>query len=131
MKRLRTIGGAFCFRLSLLSVHAAPGLAAAEHAAEGTALHAQRIRTLHRNRGIIGAASVGIEDAAAPFLILAGLHVDQHLLAIGVRLGVDRIAAEIGAALLDANLAFLLLGQPDAHRRIWITRPLDCRRALR
>ena len=36
--------------------------------------------------------------------------------AVLVRFGVDRIAAEIGATLLDADLAFLLFGQPDAER---------------
>src|SRR6478735_8993322 len=79
-------------------VHPGPGLAAAEHAAEGAALHAQCIGAPHRDRRIIGAAGVGIEDPAAPLLVLAGPHVDQDLLAIRVRLGVDRIAAEIGAA---------------------------------
>ncbi len=96
-------------------VHARPGLSAAEHAAEGAALHTQHI-ALQRDGGIIGAAGVGIENPAAPFRVLVGPHVDQHLLAIQVGFGVDRISAEIGAALLDANLAFLLFGQPDAQR---------------
>src|SRR6185437_14022463 len=97
-------------------IQAGPGLAAAEHAAEGATLLAQGVGALHRDRRIIGAAGVGIEDPAAPFLVLAGPHVDQDLLAIGVRLGVDRIAAEIGAALLDADLSLLLFRQPDADR---------------
>src|SRR5690349_2287454 len=94
-----------------------PGLAAAEHAAEGAALDAQGVGALHGDGRIIGAAGRGIEDASAP-LVLAGLHVDQHLLAVLVGLLVDGVAAEIAAALFDADLAFLLLGQPDADRRI-------------
>ena len=38
------------------------------------------------------------------------------LLAVLVRLLVDGIAAEIGAALFDPHLAFLLLRQPHAER---------------
>jgi hypothetical protein len=105
--------------LPLTSIYARPGLATAEHAAEGAALHAQDV-ALQCNRGIICAASVGIEYPAAPFLILAGIHVDQNLLAIQVGFGVDRISAEIGAALLDADLAFLFFGQPDPDRRVGI-----------
>src|SRR5260370_40185765 len=94
-----------------------PGLAAAEHAAEGAALDAPGVGALQRNRGIIGSAGVRIENPAAPF-VLAGLHVDQNLFAILVRLLVDGISAEIGAALFDPDLAFLLFRQPDAERRI-------------
>src|SRR5437868_2688538 len=96
-------------------VQASPGLAAAEHAAKGATLDAQGIGALHCDRRIVGAAAVRIEDPSVPFLILGGPHIDQNLLAVLVRL-VDRIATEIGAALLDADLAFLLLGQPDAQR---------------
>src|ERR1700731_1193054 len=99
-----------------LLVHAGPGLAAAEHAAKGATLDAQCIGALHSNRRIIGRAGVRIEDAATPFLILAGLHIDQNLLAVPVRFRVHGIAAEIGAALLDPDLAFLLCRQPDAER---------------
>src|SRR6185312_10557278 len=100
-----------------LSVDAGPGLAAAEHPAEGAALDTQAVGALQRDRGIIGAAAGRIENPAAPF-VLAGFHVDQNLLAVLVRLLVDRIAAQIGAALLDAHLAFLLLRQPHAERRV-------------
>src|SRR5947208_15158784 len=99
-------------------VHTGPGLAAAEHAAESAALNTQRVRAFQCDRGIIGAAGVRIENPSAPFGVLAGLHVDQDLLAILVRLLVHRITAEIAAALLDADLALLLLGQPHAKRRI-------------
>ena len=47
---------------------------------------------------------------------LAGLHVDENLFAVLVRLGVDGIAAEIDAALLDPDLAFFFFGQPNAER---------------
>src|SRR6184192_3434777 len=63
------------------SVHPCPGLAAAEHAAEGAALHAQAVGALQRDRGVVSRAGVGIEDTAGPFLVLAGLHIDQDLLA--------------------------------------------------
>ena len=39
-------------------------------------------------------------------LVLAGFHVDQNLLAVLVRLLVDGIAADIGAARFDPHLAF-------------------------
>src|SRR5438270_1530958 len=97
-------------------VLASPGLAAAEHATKGATLDAQGIGALHCDRRIVGAAAVRIEDPPAPFLILARPHIDQHLFAVLVRFGIGRIAAEIGAALLDADLAFLLFGQPDAER---------------
>ena len=96
-------------------VQAAPGLAAAEHAAESAALNAHTV-ALQRDRRIIGAAGIGVENAPAPFGILAGLHIDQNLFAFLVRFGIDGIAAKIIAALLDPNLAFLLFGQPQAER---------------
>src|SRR3954454_13790566 len=80
-----------------------PGLAAAEHAAEGTTLDAQGVGALQRDRGIIAAAGIRIENPTAPLGVFAGLHVDQNLLAILVRFLVDRITAEIVAALLDAD----------------------------
>src|SRR4051812_12458277 len=100
-----------------LSVDAGPGLAAAEHAAEGATLDAQAVGALQRDRRIIGAAGVRIENPAAPFGVLGRLHIDQNLFAVLVRFLVDRIAAEIGAALFDPNLAFLLFRQPQAERR--------------
>src|SRR6266508_2443978 len=99
------------------SVDAGPGLATAEHAAEGAALNAQTVGALQRDRRIVGAAGIRIENPAAP-LVLAGLHVDQDLLAVLVRLLVDGIAAEIGAALFDPHLALLLLRQPHAERLV-------------
>src|SRR3984957_18147544 len=99
-------------------VDPAPGLATAEHAAEVAAPNTQGIRAFQRDGRIIGAAGIGVEDPAAPFGIVGRLHVDQNLLAVLVRFLVHRIAAEIGAALLDPDLAFLLLGQPHAERRI-------------
>src|SRR5689334_8038491 len=108
MKKPRAVAGLLIdARGACRSVDAGPGLAAAEHAAERAALNAQGVGALHRDRGIIAAATVRIENPAAP-LVLAGLHVDQDLLAILVRLLVDGIAAEIGTALLDPHLAFLL-----------------------
>src|SRR5882757_10696114 len=87
--------GLFCkFTSTGLSVRSRPGLAAAEHAAEGAALHPQGIGALQRDRGVIGAAGVRIENPAAPFSLI-GLHVDQHLFAVLVRLLVHGIAAEI------------------------------------
>src|SRR3954452_25184916 len=84
------------------SAHALPGLAAAEHAAEGAALHAHRIRALHRDRRVVVAAGVGIVDVAAP-LRAVGLHVDQVAL-----VGLRGIAAAIDTALFDANIALVL-----------------------
>src|SRR4051812_25834772 len=102
--------------LSRVLVDPGPGLAAAEHAAEGTALDAQGVGALQRDRGIIAAAGIRIENPSAPLGVLARLHVNQNLLAILVRFLVDRITTEIVAALLDADLAFLLFRQPDAKR---------------
>src|ERR1700756_1041666 len=83
------------------SGHALPGLAAAEHAAEGAALHAQQVRALHRDGRVVVASRIGIVNAAAP-LGASGLHVDQDLL-----VGLVGIAAEIGAAGFNANIAFV------------------------
>src|SRR6185369_9437252 len=103
-------GGASVERASRAcrSVDARPGLAATEHAAEGAALNAQAVGALEGDRRIVGAAGIRIENPAAP-PVLAGFHVDQNLLAVLVRLLVDGIAAEIGAARFDPHLAFLLL----------------------
>src|SRR6476659_10144206 len=84
------------------SARALPGLAAAEHAAEGAALDLERIGAFQRDRGVVIAAAVGIMDPAGPLAAL-GLHVDQDSCA-----GVDGIAAQIGAAFLDANVALVL-----------------------
>src|SRR6478752_5601473 len=97
-------------------VHAAPGLASAKHAAESAALNAQGIRAFQRDRRVIGATALRVVNSPAPFGILAGLHVDQDLFAVLVGLGVHGISAEIGAALLDADLAFLFFRQPQAER---------------
>src|SRR3954451_14453529 len=94
------------------SAHALPGLAAAEHAAEGAALHAHCIRALHRDRRVVIAAGVGILDTAAP-LRAVGLHVDQDAL-----VGLCGVAAEIDPALFDADIALVLFGGPDADRRV-------------
>src|SRR3954453_3782639 len=81
------------------SAHALPGLAAAEHAAEGAALHTHCIRALHRDRRVVIAAGVGIVDAPAP-LRAVGLHVDQ-----GALIGLRGVAGEFAPALLEADLA--------------------------
>src|SRR4051794_32103159 len=94
------------------SAHPLPGLAAAEHAAKGATLHAHRVRALHRDGRVIVAAGVGIVDAAAP-LRAFGLHVDQDAV-----IGLLGVAAQIDAALLDANVALVLFGRPDADRRV-------------
>jgi len=119
-KKAPRYGGAFFERMAVLdvtsrSVDAGPGLAATEHAAEGAALNAQAVGALQRDRRIVGAAGIRIENPAAP-LVLGGLHVDQDLFGVLVRLLVDRIAAEIRAAWFDPHLAFLFLGQPHAER---------------
>src|SRR6478609_3206240 len=57
------------------SAHALPGLAAAEHAAEGATLDAERVGALHRNRRVVIAAAVGIVNPAAPFRAFR-FHVD-------------------------------------------------------
>src|ERR1700722_9884143 len=71
-------------------VHPAPGLAAAEHAAEGAALNPKRVRTFQRNRRIIGATGIRVENSPGPFGFLAGLHVDENLFAVLVRFRVHR-----------------------------------------
>src|SRR5882724_3103613 len=99
-------------------VHPAPGLTTAEHAAKGTALNAQGTRAFQRDRRIIRAAALRIVNSPAPFRILAGLHVDQDLFAVLIGFVVHGISAEIGAALLDPDLAFFFLRQPHADRCI-------------
>src|SRR5271167_1999366 len=91
--------------------HAIPDLAAAEHSAEGAALNPQGIRALHRDRGVVIPAAVGIVDLAGPFRVLR-LHVDQDSLA-----ALHRKAAEVLAAWLDANLALVVFGVPNTDRR--------------
>src|ERR1700745_2781856 len=86
------------------SADAFPGLAAAEQSAEGAALNLENVRSLHRDGGVVVLAAVGVVDAAGP-LRRFRLHVDQDALA-----GVDGIAAEIGAALFDADVALVLFG---------------------
>src|SRR5882757_4160441 len=110
----RRIGGAL-FDAGIL-VRPGPGLAAAEHTAEGAALDTQRVGAFERDRGVISAAGTRIENPPAPLGVLARFHVDQNLLAILVRFFVNRISAEVAAALLDPDLAFLLFRQPDAKR---------------
>src|SRR5437868_11142758 len=90
---------------------ALPGLAAAEHAAEGATLNLQLVRALHRNRRVVVAAAVRIVDPAGPVAV-GGFHVDEDPLA-----GVDGVAAKILAALFDADIALVLFGRPDAERR--------------
>src|SRR5258708_33104993 len=97
---------------SVASAHALPGLATAKHAAEGAALHAHRIRALHRDRGVVVAAGVGVVDAAAP-LGAVGLHVDQDPL-----IALLGIAAGNGAAMLHAAIALVLFGRPHPDRRV-------------
>src|SRR5438876_3682318 len=99
-------------------VHPAPGLATAEHSAKGTALNPQGARALQRDGRIIGAAGFRVMNSAAPFGVLARLHIDQDLFAVLVGFGVPGISAEIGAALLDPDLAFLFFRQPHAARCI-------------
>src|ERR1700694_5180649 len=86
-------------------VDPAPGLATAEHAAKGAALNLQGVRAFQRDRRIIGAAGIRVVNSPAPFGVLAGLHIDQDLFAVLVGLGVHGISAEIGAALVDPDLA--------------------------
>ena len=66
---------------------------------------------------IVVAAGVRIEIRPLHF-VLAGLHVDQNLLTVLVRFGVDGIAAEIDAALFDPDFSLFLFRQPHAERRI-------------
>src|SRR6266516_4735725 len=104
-------------------IHPAPGLATTEHAAKGTALNPQGVRAFQRDRRIIGAAALRVVNSAAPFGVLARLHIDQDLFAVLVGFGVHGISAEIGAALLDPDLAFLFLRQPHAERCICRLKP--------
>src|ERR1700722_5354076 len=71
---------------------AAPGLAAAEHAAEGAALDPQRVRPLHGDIGVVVLARVRIVN-------LPG------------------ISAKILAALFDANQSLVFFRGPYAERR--------------
>src|SRR5258706_11504457 len=104
-KKAPPIGRGFCrMHGGGASVDAGPVLAAAEYAAEGATLDAQAVGAFQRDRRVIGAAGVRIEDPAAPFGVLAGLHVDQNLFAVLVRFLVDGIAAKISAALLNPDL---------------------------
>src|SRR5205085_8210283 len=82
---------------------ALPGLAAAEHAAEGATLDTQAVRAAHRDRRVVVATGVWIVNAADP-LAIGRLHVDQDAF-----IGLDRIAAKVLAALLDAHIALVLL----------------------
>jgi len=92
---------------------ALPGLVAAEQAAEGAALDAEQVRTLHRDDGVVVVAARGIVDAAGPFAVVGRrLHVDQDALIAALAK-----AAEIGAALFDAHIALVVLGLPQADRR--------------
>src|SRR5665647_1650999 len=116
-KRLRTTSRT-CWRrrpikptpLHCLLADAAPGLAAAEHAAEGAALNPQGIRSLHRDHGIVIPAAVRVVDLAGPFRIRR-LHVDQDLLS-----GLLCIPAQILPALFDTNVPLVLFGGPHAER---------------
>src|ERR1700755_3470604 len=94
------------------SADALPGLAAAEHAAESAALDLEQVRSPHRDRGVVILAAVGVVDAAAP-LRPFGLHVDQDAFAV-----LDGIAAQIGAALLDADIALVFFSRPHAEWRV-------------
>jgi hypothetical protein len=85
-----------------VSADALPGLAAAEHA-ERAILNLDGIGALQGDRRVVVAAAVRIVNPAAPFRAFR-FHVDQDLLA-----GLLDIAAEIGAAFFDANVAFILL----------------------
>src|ERR1700688_4798563 len=67
---------------------ALPGLAAAEHAAEGAALNLEGVRPPHRDGGVVIAAAVRIMDPAGPFRSRR-LHADQDFLA-----GLHGITAE-------------------------------------
>lgn len=88
-----------------------PGLSAAEYSAEGAALNAHGIRSLHRDPGVVVPAAVGVMDPADPFRIRR-LHVDQDL-----RAGLLGVAAQILPAWFDANVALVVFGGPDAERR--------------
>src|ERR1700722_11836808 len=92
---------------------ATPGLAAAEHAAEGTALDPQRVRPLHGDIGVVVPARVRFVNLSGPFFICR-FHVDQNFLA-----GLHRISAKILAALFDANqsLVFFRGPYPEPPRR--------------
>src|SRR5271156_2661551 len=98
------------FRAKTYLADALPGLAAAEHAAEGATLNLQRVGALHRDRGVVFAAAVRVVNLASPFQARR-LHADQDFLA-----GLHRIAAKVLAAFLDANVALVFFGGPDTER---------------
>ncbi len=101
-----------------------PGLAAAEHAAEGATLNAQGVGAFRWRSSNHSAAGAGIEDPSAP-LVLARFHVISTCSPFWFGLLVDGVAAEIASALFDADLAFLLLVQPDADRELDATGRCD------
>src|ERR1700733_760822 len=57
-----------------------PGLTAAEHAAEGAALHPHRIRSLHRDRRVVVPVTVRIVNPPRPSAVRT-LDVEQDFLA--------------------------------------------------
>src|SRR5450755_3070889 len=83
-----------------------PGLTAAEHPAEGTALNPHRIRSLHCDRGVVIPAAVRIVNPASPFVV-RGPHVDEDFVP-----GLHGISAQIGAARLDADISLVSFGGP-------------------
>src|SRR5262249_461429 len=93
-------------------LYAGPGLAAAEQPAERASLDPERIGVLERDVRRVGAAVADVGDLAVPAIVLAGLHVGENLVG-GLALDV---AAQSVAASLDADLALLLLGPPQADR---------------
>jgi hypothetical protein len=106
------IGEALCTLRQKLSGDALRGLAAAEQTAECAALYLQQTRSLHCDGGVVFAAALGIMNAADPFGV-GRRHVDQRLFA-----GLLGTAAQIGAALFDAHIAFVSLPSP-AGRAAW------------
>src|ERR1700680_516446 len=83
-----------------------PGLTAAEHSAEGAALNPHRIRSLHRDRGVVIPAAVRIVNPAGPFVV-GGLHVDEDFVP-----GFHGKSAQIGSARLDADISLVSLRGP-------------------
>src|SRR5438445_6330098 len=95
---------------SAASADALPGLAAAEHAAKGATLNLQEVRAFHRDRRVVVPARVRIVNLAGPFAVRL-LHIDEDPLA-----GLHGVAAEVLAARLDADIALVLFGGPNAER---------------
>src|SRR5258708_24909229 len=87
-----------------------PGLTATKHSAEGAALNAQRVRSLHGDRGVVSPAAVGIMDVTDPFCVLRS-HVDENFLV--ARHG---ISAQVWSATLAPHVSFFFLGGPHADR---------------